>query len=111
MSLLKTILNERFHALLFVVQSITFCLVFMQLNYNKYLAKVTCFLGPLAFGIYLIHVYPIVLTHILAHIFAKDSRNLSLKSTMILVFMKPFKVVCLCMTIDYCRHLLFTLLR
>ena len=45
-SLLKNMLNERFDALLFVVQSITVCLVFMQLNYNKYSAKIICFLGP-----------------------------------------------------------------
>ena len=110
-SLLKNMLNERFDALLFVVQSITVCLVFMQLNYNKYFAKIICFLGPLAFGIYLIHIHPLMLTHILAHIYDRDPRNLSLKKTMILVFTKPLKIVCLCMAIDYCRHLLFTFLR
>ena len=76
----------------------------MQLNYNKYFAKVICFLGPLAFGIYLIHIHPLMLTHILAHIFDKEPRNLSLKSTMILVFTKPIKIVCLCLGRDIEPH-------
>ena len=104
-------LTERFDSLLFITQAITFCLFFMQIHYNKYLDKFICFLGPLAFGIYLIHIHPIIFKNVLFNIFDRDPRNLSLKSTMILVLLKPFKVTCLCIFIDFFRHLLFTLLR
>ena len=109
--LLKLMLTERFDSLLFITQAITVCLFFMQIHYNKYLAKFICFLGPLAFGIYLIHIHPIIFKNVLFNIFDRDPRNLSLKSTMILVLLKPFKVTCLCIFIDCFRHLLFTLLR
>ena len=104
-------LNDRFDSLLFITQAITVCLFFMQIHYNKYLAKVICFLGPLAFGIYLIHIHPIILNNVLHNIFDRDPVDLSLKSTMILVLLKPLKVTCLCILIDFFRHLLFTLLR
>ena len=99
--LLKFMLNDRFDSLLFITQAITVCLFFMQIHYNKYLAKVICFLGPLAFGIYLIHIHPIILNNVLHNIFDRDPVDLSLKSTMILVLLKPLKVTCLCILIDF----------
>ena len=83
----------------------------MQIHYNKYIAKFICFLGPLAFGIYLIHIHPIIFKNVLFHIYDNEPKNLSLKSTMILVSLKPLKVTCLCIFIDFFRHFLFTLLR
>lgn len=91
-SKLKIMLNERFDSSLFVVQAIAACLFFKQIHYNKYIAKIICFLGPLAFGIYLIHIHPIMLTNFIHHIYDKEPGNLSLKSTLILVLKKPFKV-------------------
>ena len=110
-SLLKIMLNERFDSSLFIIQSIIACLFFTQIHYNKYIAKFICFLGPLAFGIYLIHIHPIIHENILNHIYDNEPKHLSLKDTIILVTWKPFKVFCLCILIDLFRHLLFTLLR
>ena len=110
-SKLKIMMNERFDALLFVVQSLTACLFFKQLYYNKYIAKFICFLGPLAFGIYLIHIHPIMLDNFIHHIYDRDPKNLSLQSAMIMMLKKPFKVFWICIFIEYLRNLLFSLLR
>ena len=52
---LRKMLNESYDSSLKIIQSISVCLFFLQIPYNKYIGKVICFFGPLAFGIYLIH--------------------------------------------------------
>jgi hypothetical protein len=85
--------------------------VFLQINYNKYLAKIICIFGPLVFGVYLIHIHPLSIKNFLIHIFDKDSRNLSLISTMYLVLMKPLNTLIIYQIIDYFRNILLSLLR
>ena len=110
-SLLKQMITERYDSILKIIQSITVCLFFMQINYNKYIAKIITFFGPLAFGIYLIHNNSIVKNKIMNHIFDKEPNNISLNSAMILVSLKSLKTLVICLIIDYFRNLLFTLLR
>ena len=110
-SLLKQMITERYDSILKIIQSITVCLFFMQINYNKYIAKIITFFGPLAFGIYLIHNNSIVKNKIMNHIFDKEPNNISLNSAMILVSLKSLKTLVICLIIDYFSNLLFTLLR
>ena len=43
------------------------------IKYNKYLAKIISFIGPLTFGVYLIHEHTLIRAHIIRNLFAKDS--------------------------------------
>jgi len=107
----SNILTTRFDSFLKIVQSITVCLFFLQLNYNKYIHKTICFLGPLIFGIYLIHIHPIIWINIIKHIFDNESKELNLIPIIITVFRKSLKMFVFCILIDYIRFLIFKLLR
>ena len=109
--LLKKIFSARFDSFLKVTQSITLCLFFFQLNYNQYIAKIICFLGPLAFGVYLIHYHPIISSNYLKHVFDDSKKELSLNSVIILILFKPFKMYVFCLFIEYLRNKLFMLLK
>ena len=102
---------EDLNSVLKIVQSITLCLFFLQIHYNKYIAKIICFFGPLAFSIYLIYSNPIILKNVINKLFINQPRNSSLKSLLSLLLIKSFKRSIFCLVIDYLRHLLFSLLK
>ena len=103
--------NENYNSLFKVIQSISICLFFLQINYNKYLGKIICFLGPLVFGTYLIHTNKIIFVNALNIIFDKQPRDSTLNSILSLLLIKSLKTLIICLIIEYFRHLLFTLLR
>ena len=103
--------NENYNSLFKVIQSISICLFFLQINYNKYLGKIICFLGPLVFGTYLIHTNKIIFVNALNIIFDKQPRDSTLNSILSLLLIKSLKTLIICLVIEYFRHLLFTLLR
>ena len=111
MQRLKGILTERFDSFLKIAQSISVCLFFMQISYNKYIAKIICFLGPLVFGIYLIHAHPLINDNVLKHIFDNEPKDLKLNSVIKFVLWKSFKIFFFGIFVDYFRNLLFNLLR
>ena len=47
--------SQSLNSILKITQTISLCLFFLQIHYNKYNGKIICFFGPLAFSIYLIH--------------------------------------------------------
>jgi len=108
---LKKMLSMKYDSFLKISQSITACLFFLQINYSKPIAKAICFLGPLSFGIYLIHIHPLMFSNVLRHIFDKDLNNINLYSTIILILIKASKMFFFCLIIDYFRNLLFYFLR
>ena len=83
----------------------------MQLKYNKYIAKLISFIGPLTFGIYLIHENQFIRDIFIKTLFIKDSINLSCRSVVKLALIRASKIFVICFMIDYVRHLLFCLLR
>ena len=103
--------NENYNSLFKVIQSISICLFLLQINYNKYLGKIICFLGPLVFGTYLIHTNKIIFVNALNTIFDKQPRDSTLNSILSLLLIKSLKTLIICLVIEYFRHLLFTLLR
>ena len=109
--IIREILTVKYDSILIIAQSITTCLFFLQIKFNKYIAKIICFLGPLSFGIYLIHIHPLLIDNTLRHILDKEPENLGLFSIIILILLKALKVCVFCIIIDYIRHLIFTLLR
>lgn len=108
---LKQILTERYDSILKVTQSISLSLFFLQINFNKYISKIICFLGPLIFGIYIIHNNYLVTINILKHSFDNEPNDICMILAIILVLFKALKIFIICVVIDYLRHLIFLLLR
>ena len=107
LTFLKNNFTDRYDGLLKIITSITISLFFMQIHYNKYLAKFISCLGPLAFSIYIIHENHYVKENILSKTFKDEPDYLSLKSAMILVSLKGLKILLFCLIIDFFRNLLF----
>ena len=99
------------NSVLKIVQAITVCLFFLQIHYNKYIAKIICFFGPLAFSVYLIHSNRLSLENYMPRFFINQPRNISLESLLSFMFLKSFKIFAFCLFIDYLRNLLFYFLR
>ena len=109
--ILKKILIENYDSILPTIQAVSLALFFLQIKYNKYLAKIICFIGPLAFAIYLIHVHPIVYNYEIYNIFNKLPYDLTLISIIESVVYKSLLIFVICIAIEYLRHLVFTFLR
>ena len=108
---IRILFKNRYDSGIRVIQSILVILFFMQIKYNKYIAKVICFLGPLTFSIYLIHLEPIAHDTYFSPIIKNAPSNLSLNSLFYLLLFKSLKVAFICIVIDYFRFLLFSILR
>ena len=108
---LKQIFVGRISSVPMILQSISVLLFLTQIKYNKYLAKIIIFIGPLTFGIYLIHEHPLIRRIFIKNLFAKDSKGLPLHSVVKLILLRALVVLTISSCIDYLRHLLFTLLR
>ena len=104
-------LNEQHSSSLKIIQSITACLFFMQINYNVYIAKFISFFGPLVFGVYLLHSYKLIFENVISRVFRNQPRNLSLNSIISFLLNKSFMTLFFCLCFDYLRNLLYTLLR
>lgn len=111
LSIFRRMLTKRFDSFLKISQSSTICLFFLQIYYNKYIEKIICFFGPLAFGIYLIHSHPILVNNLLRHIFDKESKEINLTSIISLLLWKSLKMFLFSIIIDYLRNILFNLLK
>ena len=107
----RTTFSESYNSLLKIIQSITVCLFFLQIHYNKYIAKIICFFGPLAFSIYLIYSNEIFLVNVMKKLFVNQSRNISFNTLLSLLLKESLKICITSLIIDYFRHLLFTVLR
>ena len=110
-NMLKRTFTLRYDSLSKVIQSISVCLFLLQINYNKYIAKIICFFGPLIFGVYLIHMNIFFEKKILPRVFDNIPRDINLKSLLGFLFFKSIKLFMFCTVIDFFRHLLFSLLR
>ena len=107
----RQMFSKSLNSVLKIIQSITVCLFFMQIHYNKYIAKIICFFGPLAFSIFLIFSNWTLIDNIVRKICVNQPRYISLKSVLNLVLMKSLQACVISLIIDYFRHLLFTILR
>ena len=75
--------SKSLNSLLKITQSISICLFFLQIHYNKYIAKIICFIGPLAFSIYLIHNNKIARDNLLRKALINQPKNISLNSVLV----------------------------
>ena len=108
---LKKMLSENYDSIIKVTQSITACLFFMQIKFNKYIGKIICFVGPLVFGVYLFHTNQFTALKFMKINYDNISKNMSLNSIFSFILLKSLKVFVISIIIDYFRNLLFTLFR
>ena len=108
---LKNLFSLRISSFPMILQSISLTSLLTHIKYNKYLGKIITFSGPLTFGIYLIHMHPIILNIITAKLYLKPPYNLSLCTIIKYILIKGLQIFGICLIIDYLRHILFTFLR
>ena len=83
----------------------------MQIHYNKYLAKIICFIGPFIFSVYLVHNNKVLKDNSVTHMFDSLPKNMSFNSLFSLLLLKSVKMMVFSIIIDYLKHLLLSLLR
>ena len=110
--ILKKLFYNTSNSMAMVLQSLSLCLFFTRIKYNKYIGKIITFFGPLAFSVYLIHNHIDVRgSRFLTWLFSKYSSNLTPKYIAINVIYEATKVFVGCIAIDYIRFLIFKLLK
>ena len=109
--ILKGMLRNRYDSFIKISQSLIVCLILLPIRYNEYITKVICFLGPLAFGIYLIHIHPLLINNFLRHIFDDHPKDIGLISLLIISYFKTLKMFIFCVIVDYLRNMLFKALK
>ena len=109
--ILKRIFVPRINSLPMILQSISITLFCLQINYNKYLGKIITFLGPLSFGVYLVHEHPLVRSYFIGNLFSKDSNNLTVNKIILLISSRGFLIYLISSLIDFLRKKFFELLR
>ena len=108
---IKSITVIRINSIPMILEAISITLFLMQLKYNKYIAKIITFIGPLTFGILLIHDNTILKENVIRRLFNNYPYDLPLISVIKLIFMFATTIFFICGFIDYIRHLIFTFLR
>ncbi len=104
---MKLLFSRRINSLAMILQAISITLFFSQIKYHKFIGKIITFLGPLTFGVYLIHENGYVRSYYISNLFIKDPKNLSLTKVVCLVLYRGLLIFIICSNIDYFRHLLF----
>ena len=108
---LKSIFKARFSSITMILQSISSILFLTNINYNKYIAKIISFIGPLTFGVYLIHDNSVVRGVIMRDLLKNYPRRLPLNTVYKIIFSKGLKIFGICLIIDYLRNILFRILQ
>lgn len=101
---------ENYNSPVMVLQAVFLLLLFANLKLPKWLAKITAFFAPAAFGVYLIHTHPVVYSEILTGAFKKLSGYPTGKTVLAMIGACAGIYVA-CMAIDLVRHYLFRALR
>ena len=108
---IKKLSNNNFNSVIKFTQAIFQALFFLQLKYNDYISKLITFFGPLTFGVYLIHIHPIVSKNYLLKIWDGEAYDLNANEVIQMFLLKSIKIFIICIIIDYLRHLLFTIFK
>ena len=108
---LKSIFIMRINAFPMILQSISVILLVTNINYNKFIANIITFIGPLTFGIYLIHENKIIRGKIMKNILNKYSTNIPFYMVISIIFKLSLEIFIGCAIIDYFRNILFQILQ
>jgi len=104
---LRSLFITRISAIPMILQSITLMLFITNISYNKILAKIITFIGPLTFGVYLIHDNPQIRHKFMINILNDYPRNLPFYQVIKVVFKVSLQIFVKCIIIDYLRNILF----
>ena len=85
-------------------------LLFANMKVPAWVGKVASFFAPASFGVYLIHLHPLVRNHVLMGLF-KDIGNQPVWTVVPLTLLVTAGIFLICAAIDYVRLWLFRLLR
>ena len=108
---IKKLMSNDLNSVIRTAQALLIILFFLNLKYNKYLSKFITFLGPLTFGVYLIHINENVHINYLQNLLDRESYNLTVIEVIPMLILKSIKLFFECIIIEYVRHLLFTMLK
>ena len=104
---LRYLFITRISALPMILQSISLMLFITNVSYNEILAKIITFIGPLTFGVYLIHDNLIIRAKIMRDILNEYPSNLPFYKVIEALFTVSLKIFVKCIIIDYLRNILF----
>ena len=104
---LRSLFITRISAIPMILQSITLMLFITNISYNKILAKIITFIGPLTFGVYLIHDNLQIRYKFMINILNDYPRNLPFYKVIEVVFKVSLQIFVKCIIIDYLRNILF----
>ena len=104
---LRYLFITRISALPMILQSISIMLFITNVSYNEILAKIITFIGPLTFGVYLIHDNLKIRAKIMRDILNEYPSNLPFYKVIEALFTVSLKIFVKCIIIDYLRNILF----
>ena len=104
---IKLLFVVRNNSIVEISQSICVLLFLNSLKYNKYIGKLITFIGPLTFGVYLIHCHPIIFKNLFTKHFKIYPSNLPLNTVFKILISKGVGTFAICTIIDYFRNILF----
>ncbi len=104
---LRYLFITRISALPMILQSISLMLFITNVSYNEILAKIITFIGPLTFGVYLIHDNLKIRAKIMRDILKEYPSNLPFYKVIEALFTVSLKIFVKCIIIDYLRNILF----
>ena len=108
---LNSIFIMRVNSFAMILQSLSIMLFLTIINYNKYIAKIITFIGPLTFGIFLIHENNMIRKIMISNIFENYSSQLPLNTIIKIILLRALKIFGICLIIDYLRNILFRILQ
>ena len=108
---LKQLFLVRINSIAMILQGVSLILFFSQIKYNKFIAKILSFVGPLTFGVYLSGTHKYIYTNELPKLFRNYPSNLPLDKLIYLILLKGIQISFICLFIDYIRLLLFSILQ
>jgi len=108
---LKSIFITRVDSFTMILQSLSIMLFLTIINYNKYISKIITFIGPLTFGIFLIHENEMIRKIMITNIFENYSSQLPLNRVIRIILLRALKIFGICLIIEYLRNILFRILQ
>ena len=109
--ILQQIFMLRNNALPMLIQSNTIIYFLLQIKFNNILGKIVLFIGPLTFGVYLIHCNITVREFEYKNIIPNNSYNVTTGRLLQILLYITMKIYLICIIIDFIRNKIFTLLK
>ncbi|MBQ6947927.1 MAG: acyltransferase family protein, partial [Clostridia bacterium] len=101
---------EAYNSPLVLLMAVALLLLFSQLSVSKLLGKLIAFFAPISFGVYLIHLHPLIRNNILLDLFTGCVQFPAWSWPIIALFSAAL-IFLICALLDWCRLKIFSLLR